>query len=152
MIQENSPAPDFTLDDHEGKSFTLSSLRGKQVILYFYPKDDTPGCTKEACSLRDGLSDLADHNAVVIGVSPDTPESHQRFRSKYSLPFSLLCDPEHRVLEAYGAWGEKNLYGKISTGVLRSTVIIDAEGIIRRIIRKVDTEDHAQQVLPFLKN
>lgn len=150
MLEEKKPAPDFVLSDMNGKSVKLSDFRGKKVIVYFYPKDDTPGCTKEACSLRDGHAELQEKNAVVLGVSPDSPESHQKFIGKYHLPFTLLSDPDHQVLEAWGAWGEKNLYGKVSVGVLRSTVIVDEQGVVTKIIRKVDTEGHAGQVLPWL--
>lgn len=150
MLEEKKPAPDFALEDMNGKTVRLSDFRGKKVIVYFYPKDDTPGCTKEACSLRDGFSALTDKNAVVLGISPDSPESHKKFAAKYDLPFTLLSDPGHQVLEAWGAWGEKNLYGKVSVGVLRSTVIVDEQGLVTKIIRKVDTEGHAVQVMPFL--
>lgn len=150
MLEEKKPAPDFALLDMEEKTVRLSDFKGKKVIVYFYPKDDTPGCTKEACSLRDGFSDLKEKNAVVLGISPDSPESHRKFIAKYGLPFPLLSDPEHQVLEAWGAWGEKNSYGKVSVGVLRSTVIVDEQGVVSKIIRKVDTEGHAVQVMPFL--
>jgi peroxiredoxin Q/BCP len=150
MIQENSPAPDFVLENQDGQKIRLSDFRGQNIVLYFYPKDDTPGCTKEACSLRDGIQELESKQTIVLGVSPDSAASHTAFRSKFNLPFNLLCDPEHKVLEEYGAWGEKNMYGKITIGVLRSTVIIDTKGIIKKIIRKVDTENHASQVLPFI--
>ena len=150
MVNEGQTAIDFSLPNQDGQLRSLRDFHGKVVLLYFYPKDDTPGCTAEACSLWDGMAELLAHNAVVLGVSPDKPESHQKFRSKYDLPFELLADPEHTVLELYGAWGEKNLYGKKSIGVLRSTVIIDAAGVIRKIIRKVDTKNHSAQVLAYL--
>ena len=150
MPQEKDPAPDFTLTGDGGAPVTISSFRGKKVILYFYPKDDTPGCTKEACSLRDNIGTLSGKNAVVLGVSPDGEASHQKFKTKYNLPFTLLADPDHRVLEAYDAWGEKSLYGKVSVGVKRSTFIIDEQGIILKIFKKVDTAAHAEQILPYL--
>jgi peroxiredoxin Q/BCP len=150
MIQEKQEAPDFTLPDAQGRPVTLSSFRGKKVVLYFYPKDDTPGCTKEACALRDGWDLLSEKNAVVLGVSPDDTVSHQKFQAKYGLPFTLLCDTDHSVLEAWGAWGEKSLYGKKSLGVLRTTFILDEQGKVVKILKKVDTENHAQQVLPYL--
>ena len=150
MIQENTLAPDFTLPDAQGNSVTLSSFRGKKVVVYFYPKDDTPGCTKEACSLRDGHNELAARNAVILGISPDDEDSHQKFTSKYGLPFTLLCDLDHKVMEAWGAWGEKNMYGKKSVGVLRMTFVLDEKGMVLKVIKKVDTENHAAQLLPFL--
>ncbi|NNM53746.1 MAG: thioredoxin-dependent thiol peroxidase [Spirochaetales bacterium] len=150
MIQEKTLAPDFTLADAWGNSVTLSSLRGKKVLVYFYPKDDTPGCTKEACSLRDGHSQLMAKNTVILGISPDSSASHQKFIEKYGLPFTLLSDPDHTVMEAWGAWGEKNLYGKKSVGVLRTTFVLDEQGVVTKVIKKVDTENHTVQVLPFL--
>lgn len=150
MLSEKSPAPDFTLPDQDGMTVKLSQFKGKKVVVYFYPKDDTPGCTKEACSLRDGWEELKKMDAVVLGVSPDSPESHKKFREKYNLPFTLLSDPEHKVMEAWGAWGEKTLYGKKSVGVLRSTVIINPDGTIQKMIKKVDTAAHFDQVKPFL--
>jgi len=150
MPAENTPAPDFTLNDQKGNPVKLSSFLGKKVVLYFYPKDDTPGCTKEACSLRDSHAELNTLGAVVLGVSPDDAQSHQNFIEKYNLPFTLLSDPDHKVMEAYEAWGEKNLYGIKSIGVKRSTYVIDEKGIITKAIKKVDTEAHFQQVKPYL--
>lgn len=150
MLKEKDEAPDFRLQDSQGQWVKLSDFRGKKVIVYFYPKDDTPGCTKEACSLRDGFSLLTEKNAIILGISPDSPESHLKFAEKFQLPFTLLSDPRHEVLEAWGAWGEKNLYGKVSVGVLRSTVIVDEGGRVEKVVRKVDTEGHAHQLLGFL--
>jgi thioredoxin-dependent peroxiredoxin len=150
MPQENELAPDFTLQSDDGEEITLSAFRGKKVVLYFYPKDDTPGCTKEACSFRDDYSLFTMKGAVVIGVSPDESASHQQFRAKFGLPFYLLSDPEHRVAETYGAWGARTIYGKTSTGILRSTFVINEEGKIIKVFLKVKPEGHAQEVLAYL--
>jgi peroxiredoxin Q/BCP len=136
MLEVGSQAPDFTLKNQRGEDVSLSSLKGKKVVLYFYPKDDTPGCTKEACSLRDNFPTITDTNTVVLGVSPDKEASHVKFIDKYSLPFDLLSDPDHGMMEAYDAWGEKNMYGKKSMGVKRSTFIIDEEGKSLRSLRR----------------
>lgn len=149
-IEEGAKAPEFTLLTHEGTKLKLSSLRGGPVVLYFYPKDDTPGCTKEACGFRDVTAKLARHGAVVLGVSPDAPESHARFRTKYKLPFTLLCDPDHVVAEKYGAWREKNMYGKKSMGIARSTFLIDATGRVAKVFKAVKPDVHAEQVLAAL--
>jgi len=149
-IEEGAKAPDFTLVTHEGTKLKLSSLRGQPVVLYFYPKDDTPGCTKEACGFRDAKSKLAKAAAVVLGVSPDGPESHAKFRMKYKLPFTLLCDPDHVVATKYGAWREKNMYGRKSMGIARSTFLIDATGRVAKVFKAVKTEVHADQVLAAL--
>lgn len=150
MITEGQVAPDFTLESDEGEQVTLSSFRGKKVVLYFYPKDDTPGCTKEACSFRDDYGQFTAKGAVVIGVSPDGQASHNKFRAKYELPFLLLSDPDHAVAEAYGAWGEKKMFGKAYDGILRSTFVIDENGKIAKAFINVKPAGHAQQVLPFL--
>ncbi len=150
MVQENFPAPDFTLPDADGKPVSLSSFRGRNVVLFFYPADDTPVCTKEACSLRDGVPLLAEKNAVVVGISPDDPSSHKKFQTKFGLPYTLLADPEKKVLTAWGAWGEKTLYGHKVTGVIRQTFVIGPDGIIKKHIRRVVTKDAARQVLPYL--
>ena len=147
MIKENDAAPDFTLLADDGGPVTLSSFRGRKVVLYFYPKDDTPGCAKEACSFRDDYSQFLAKGAVVIGVSPDEGESHRKFRAKFGLPFYLLSDPTHEVAEAYGAWGEKTIYGRTTVGILRSTFVIDEQGQIARVYRKVHPGGHAQEVL-----
>ena len=143
-------APAFSLNNTEGKTVKLADFKGKKVVLYFYPKDDTPGCTKEACGFRDDHSELQKRGIEVLGVSADGQASHQKFTTKYSLPFSLLSDPEHEVMEKYGAWGEKNMYGKIVQGVLRSTFIIDEAGKIVHIFRKVKTDTHSQDVLAVI--
>ena len=149
-IEAGSKAPNFTLLTHEGTKLTLSSLRGSPVVLYFYPKDDTPGCTKEACGFRDAKAKLAKHGAVILGVSPDSPASHEKFRAKYKLPFTLLCDPDHVVAEKYGAWREKNMYGKKSMGIARSTFIIDAAGTVVKVFKAGKADGHADQVLAAL--
>lgn len=136
-------APDFALPDQEGRTHRLSDYRGRWVVLYFYPKDDTPGCTKEACGFRDQMGSLKALDAVVLGVSADDVESHKRFAEKYGLNFPLLADPERKVIGAYGAWGKKNLYGKEVEGVLRQTFLIDPEGRIAKVWRKVSPEGHA---------
>jgi peroxiredoxin Q/BCP len=149
-IEEGSKAPDFTLPTHDGTKLKLSSLRGQPVVLYFYPKDDTPGCTKEACGFRDAKAKLAKHEAVVLGVSPDSPASHEKFRTKYEIPFTLLADEGHAVAEKYGAWREKNMYGKKSMGIARSTFIIDAAGTVAKVFKSVKADGHAVQVLAAL--
>ena len=149
-IEEGSKAPDFTLPTHDGTKLKLSSLRGQPVVLYFYPKDDTPGCTREACGFRDAKGKLAKHDAVVLGVSPDGPESHAKFRTKFRLPFTLLCDVEHAVAEKFGAWREKNMYGKKSMGIARSTFVIDADGRVAAVFKAVKVDGHAEQVLAAL--
>ena len=149
-IEAGAKAPDFTLVTHEGTKLKLSSLKGQPVVLYFYPKDDTPGCTKEACGFRDAKARLAKAGAVVLGVSPDGPESHATFRTKYKLPFTLLCDPDHVVAEKYGAWREKNMYGKKSMGIARSTFLIDAAGRVAKVFKAVKPDVHADQVLAAL--
>lgn len=149
-IEAGAKAPDFTLATHDGTKLKLSSLRGKTVVLYFYPKDDTPGCTKEACGFRDAITELEAVDAVVLGVSPDGPESHARFREKYGLPFTLLADPTHAVAEKFGAWREKNMYGKKTLGIARSTFIIGPDGRVKKVFKAVKTAVHAQQVLATL--
>lgn len=151
MIEEKTIAPDFTLEDQDGNNVTLSSYRGKKVILYFYPKDNTPGCTKEACSLRDNTTGFEGLNAVVIGVSPDKPSSHVKFRDKFTLPFTLLSDPEHKVMELYGAYGEKVLYGKKTMGVIRSTFLIGEDGTVLKVWKKVNTATHGDDVRKYLE-
>jgi peroxiredoxin Q/BCP len=151
-IEEGAKAPDFTLPTQDGSKLKLSSLKGAPVVLYFYPKDDTPGCTKEACGFRDSKAKLAKFGAVVVGVSPDSPESHEKFRKKYSLPFTLLADIDHKVAEKYGAWREKNMYGKKSMGIARSTFIIDAAGRVAKVFRAVKADGHDAQVLAALED
>jgi thioredoxin-dependent peroxiredoxin len=150
-IEEGKAAPAFSLRDSEGQLVSLSGLRGRPVVLYFYPKDDTPGCTAQACGFRDGWNELQKLGVALYGVSPDGAESHQKFRAKYSLPFPLLSDPEHKVMEQYGAWGEKTLYGKKSVGVIRSAVWIDAGGkVVKHWKRVAKAADHPRVVLDAL--
>jgi peroxiredoxin Q/BCP len=144
------PAPTFTLASDTGEAISLESLRGKPVVLYFYPKDDTPGCTAQACGIRDVWGELERKGAVVLGVSPDSPKKHAKFREKYRLPFTLLSDEDHAVAEAYAAWVEKSMYGKKYMGMERSTFVIDADGNVARIMRKVKAADHADDVLAAL--
>ena len=152
MLQTGEPAPPFALHDAAGRRLALDDLAGKHVVLYFYPKDDTPGCTKEACGFRDAWHDLQALGAVVLGVSPDSADSHTRFAEKYRLPFPLLSDPDKRVMEAYGAWGEKTLYGRKTTGVIRSTVWVGPDGLVRRHWPRVSkAETHPDEVLAALR-
>jgi peroxiredoxin Q/BCP len=148
--QVGSQAPDFQLSDHSGRTVSLSQLAGKNVVLYFYPKDDTPGCTVEACNFRDEHSALQKAGAVVLGVSPDNEKSHQRFATKFSLPFPLLTDAEHKVAEAYGAWGEKVNYGRTYMGIIRSTILIDPQGKVKQVWPKVKVKGHVEEVLAAL--
>jgi len=150
MLKENDVALDFTLLSDEGKEVKLSDFKGKKVVLYFYPKDDTPGCTIEACSFRDGYDQILEKGAVVIGISADDVDSHQKFKKKYKLPFYLLSDPEHKVIEMYGQWIKKKMYGKEYFGTQRSTFIIDEEGKIKKIFPKVTPDKHAKEVLANL--
>jgi thioredoxin-dependent peroxiredoxin len=150
LVAQGAPAPDFTLTADSGEAVTLSSFRGRAVILYFYPKDNTPGCTKQACSFRDAYGDFEERGATILGVSPDSESSHVRFKEKYGLPFTLLADPEHEVAEQYGVWVEKNTYGKKSMGIKRSTFVIDAEGNVARAMYGVSPDGHADQVLEAL--
>ena len=149
-LKVGDKAPAFDAPASNGGRISLESLAGKNVVLYFYPKDDTPGCTKEACAFRDRQADLQAAGAVVLGVSPDGVESHGKFRDKFHLNFPLLADVEHSLAESYGAWREKNMYGKKSMGVVRSTFLIDAQGKIARVWKKVDVDGHDQQVLDAL--
>jgi peroxiredoxin Q/BCP len=151
-IQEGKKAPAFTLTDEAGRRVSLADFSGKDVILYFYPRDDTPGCTKEACGFRDLWKSIQKRGAVVLGVSPDGAEKHQKFRAKYKLPFSLLSDPDRAVMTRYGAWGEKTMYGKKVTGVIRSTVWIGKDGVVRKHWARVaKAEAHPAQVLEALE-
>lgn len=149
--QTGTPAPDFQLQDQNGNDVKLSQLRGKNVVLYFYPKDDTPGCTREACDFRDEHSALQAAGAVVLGVSPDDTRSHQKFATKFSLPFPLLADTGHKVAESYGVWGEKSLYGRTFMGITRATFLIDTEGKLARVWPKVKVQGHVQDILQSLK-
>jgi peroxiredoxin Q/BCP len=150
-LEVGAKAPEFTLPDQDGKPVSLSDLKGKQVVLYFYPKDDTPGCTKEACDFRDSQARIKNAGAVVIGVSPDGAASHQKFIGKYSLPFALLTDEEHATAKVYGVYKQKHMYGKKYWGIERSTFVIDATGRLKAIFRKVKVDGHADEVLAALK-
>jgi len=150
-LTEGDKAPDFTARDQNGKTVSLSDFKGKKVILYFYPKDDTPGCTAEACSFRDNYQSMLGKGFEVIGISTDDEKSHKKFETKYSLPFTLIADPDKSIVEAYGVWVEKNMYGKKYMGTARKTFIIDESGTINKIIDKVDTQNSSQQVMDILK-
>ena len=150
MVEEGKPAPDFKLSSDTGEEVSLASLQGKPVVLYFYPKDDTPGCTRQACDIRDGWASFQRAGAVVLGVSPDKEASHARFKAKYGLPFALLADPDHAVSEAYEVWKQKSFAGKKYMGVERSTFVIDADGNVVKVMRKVDPKTHADDVLAVL--
>ena len=151
MIEVGAQAPDFTLRDAQGNAVSLKDYRGTKVVLYFYPRDNTPGCTREACAFREANEQFQAQNAVVLGVSRDSEASHQKFAEKYNLPFTLLSDPEHTVLEAYGAWGEKKNYGKVSMGTIRSTVVIDENGVVEKVYAKVKPDTHPAEVLSALQ-
>ena len=150
MVEEGAPAPDFELTSDEGETVTLSALRGKPVVLYFYPRDDTPGCTTEACEFRDAYDRFRDQGVEILGVSPDTEASHRKFKTKYELPFTLLADPGHEAAEAYGVWKEKKNYGRTYEGVERSTFVIDAEGKVAKAMRGIRPAGHAAKVLETL--
>jgi peroxiredoxin Q/BCP len=151
-LEEGMKAPEFSGMDQSGNQISLRDFRGKKVILYFYPKDNTPGCTAEACNLRDNYRGLIKQGFEIIGVSADSEKSHQRFIEKYELPFRLVADTGKEILKTYGAWGLKKLYGKVYEGTLRKTFIIDEEGMIRKIINKVDTGNHAEQIMKVLES
>jgi peroxiredoxin Q/BCP len=151
-VEKGSRAPDFTLPSDDGGTVTLSALRGKKVVLYFYPKDDTPGCTTQACDLRDAMPTFLDLDAVVLGVSPDSVVSHRKFRDKFGLNYPLLADEDHRVAEAYGVWKEKNMYGRKSMGIERSTFLIDEDGKIQEAWRKVSPKGHADLLQEALQD
>ena len=150
-LSEGAEAPDFSLESDSGETVSLSQLRGKPVVLYFYPRDDTPGCTTEACEFRDAWADVKKAGAVVLGVSPDTAASHQKFKSKFRLPFPLLADPDHKVAERYGAWGERSMYGRKFQGILRTTFVIGPDGRIKKVFERVKPKGHAAQVLDALR-
>jgi thioredoxin-dependent peroxiredoxin len=151
QLAEGSMAPMFEGSDQNGNTIRLSDFSGKKVILYFYPKDDTPGCTAEACNLRDNYTDLINKGFKVIGVSPDSEKSHKGFASKYTLPFPLIADTSKKILTDYGVWGEKKMYGKTYMGVIRTTFVINEQGVIEKIINKVDTSDHTNQIFGLYK-
>ena len=150
MLQRGDPMPAFELSDQQGKLIKSSEFAGKPLLIYFYPKDDTPGCTKEACSFRDAFKEYQDRGITVIGISADSSESHKNFAAKFNLPFILLADPDKAVIKAFGAWGEKKMYGKSYEGIIRSTFVIDARGTIKKVFPKVKPEDHAREVLETL--
>jgi len=147
VIAENQRAPDFELQDENEEIRRLSEFRGSPVILYFYPKDDTPGCTTEACGFRDDYSEYVKNKVVILGVSPDTSKSHLKFKTKYDLPFPLLADIDHKVCELYGVWGRKKMMGNEYDGVFRTTFVIDADGVIKRVFENVKPAEHAKEVL-----
>ena len=150
MLEVGMKAPDFTLLDKRGNSVSLSDFLGKKVVLYFYPKDSTPGCTRQACAFAQNHSNFEDKNVVVIGISKDSVASHLKFAEKYELPFVLLSDPELQAIQAYGVWQEKKLYGKVSMGVVRSTYLIDEQGVIEKVMPKVKPDTNAQEILDYL--
>jgi len=151
MLEAGAQAPDFELLDHQGQRIRLRDLRGKRVVLYFYPRDGTPGCTREACSFRDVYAKLQKAGVVVLGVSPDPPESHARFRERHRLPFPLLSDPEGKVAQAYGAWAQKTLYGRKRWGVARTTFLVGPDGTVERVWRRVKPDGHGEEVLAALQ-
>ena len=150
MLEVGMKAPDFTLSDQEGNPVTLSAFRGQKVVLYFYPRDNTPGCTRQACAFAGAYQGFRDRNVAVIGVSKDSVASHKRFAEKYNLPFTLAADPELQAIQAYGVWQEKKLYGKVSMGVVRSTYLIDEEGVIVKVTPKVKPDTNAAEILAAL--
>ena len=147
LLEPGTPAPDFTAPDQHGNPFSLSSLRGQRVALYFYPKDNTPGCTAQACNLRDNEQQLAAQGIRVVGVSTDDVASHGKFAEKFELNFPLVADPDRRIVEAYGVWQEKKNYGKTYWGTVRTTFLIDANGVIEKVIKRPDTKEHAAQLV-----
>ncbi len=151
MLEAGQKAPDFRLHDQDGKEVSLAGCAGKTVVLYFYPKDDTPGCTKEACAFRDSFADIQSTGALLYGVSADDQASHTKFREKHSLPFPLLSDPGAELARAFGAWGVKKMYGKEYEGIIRSTFVIGPDGVIQKVFPKVKPEEHAGEVLEVLR-
>jgi peroxiredoxin Q/BCP len=149
-LKKGLPAPDFSLKDDEGKTRVLSEFKGTKVVLYFYPKDDTPGCTTEACNFRDDYSSYIDAGITILGVSPDSVDSHEKFRKKFHLPFSLLADEDHKISEAYGVWGKKKFMGKEYMGVLRTTFVIDENGRIAHVFEDVKPAEHSNEILVLL--
>ncbi len=150
-LKPGTPAPDFTLPDENGTPRRLSDLRGQPLVLYFYPKDDTPGCTTEACGFRDSYEEYVKAGVRLLGISPDSPASHARFKQKYHLPFSLLADEDHTVCEQYGVWGQKRFMGRAYEGVLRTTFVIDSQGVIARVFENVKPAEHSAEVLAAVR-
>lgn len=150
MLEAGTRAPQFTLKDQHGNNVALKDFRGQPVVIYFYPKDDTPGCTTQACGIRDQWAEFQDAGAAVLGISPDDVASHEKFADKYDLPHTLLADPDRTVINKYGAWGEKKLYGRVTEGVIRSTFLVDPDGKIAKVWKRVQTKTHADQVLKAL--
>ena len=151
MLEVGTKAPEFTLPDKDGNPVSLSDFTGKKVVLYFYPKDNTPGCTRQACAFAGAYKEFKTLDAVVIGVSKDSAASHQKFADKYNLPFILLSDPDRQAIEAYGVWQEKKNYGKVSMGVVRSTFVIDENGVIEKVMSKVKPDTNAAEILAYLR-
>ncbi|HYX86846.1 MAG TPA: thioredoxin-dependent thiol peroxidase [Gaiellales bacterium] len=151
MVEPGQPAPDFALVADSGETVRLSDLRGRPVVVYFYPKDDTPGCTRQACDIRDRWGDFARAGADVVGISPDATDSHQRFKEKHALPFPLLSDEDHAVAEAYGAWGEKQNYGRTYFGIIRSGFVIDGDGVVVAAKRNIKADKHREWALAELE-
>ena len=151
MLEVNTKAPDFTLEDKDGNSVSLADFRGKKIVLYFYPKDNTPGCSRQACAFANAHDEFKKDNIVVIGISKDSVASHQKFAEKYNLPFVLLSDPELLAIKAYDVWQEKKLYGKVSMGVVRTTYIINEQGVIEKVMPKVKPDTNAADILTYLK-
>jgi peroxiredoxin Q/BCP len=152
VVEAGQPAPEFTLHDQDGQEVSLAQFKGHPVVLYFYPKDDTPGCTKQACAFRDSRSDYEQAGAKVLGVSPDDVKSHRKFADKFELPFTLLADPETKVCEAYGVWKEKSMYGRKFMGVERTTFVIDKQGKVASVFPKVKVDGHSDEVLATIKS
>jgi len=149
-LKEGQQAPDFTAKNQEGKTYSLSEFRGKKIVLFFYPKDNTPGCTAEACNLNENFDSWTDKGYVILGVSPDSVASHKKFSDKFGFHFNILSDPEKEILDKYGVWGEKKMYGKTYMGVIRTTFIISENGTIIKIFEKVKTKEHTQQIVDTL--
>ena len=152
MLEVGSPAPGFTLSDQDGEAVTLAGLAGRPVVVYFYPKDDTPGCTTQACGIRDQWSEFEEEGAVVLGISPDDVDSHARFAAKHDLPHRLLADPDRTAIDAYGTWGVKKMYGKEYEGVIRSTVLVAPDGTVAAVWPKVQPKQHADEVLAAIRD
>jgi peroxiredoxin Q/BCP len=151
VLEEGGKAPAFTVNDSDGNKVSLADFKGKKLILYFYPQDNTPTCTVQACNLRDNFSVLTESGFSVVGVSPDEDPSHKKFAAKFNLPFTLIADPEHKIIGKYGVWGEKQMYGKKYMGLLRTTFVIDEAGVILKIFRKPKSKEHAQEIMAAMQ-